>query len=59
MLEVSQLWKFLGQNRCHSLAIFYSNDIQRSLAERHIPAFGKVFENSEDASQWISIRATI
>lgn len=56
MIEVSQLWNFLGQNKCKSLAIIYANDLQRSLAQRHIPKFGKTFDNLEDALVWIEVR---
>ena len=43
MTEVAKLWTFLGENGCRSLAIIHSNDIQRALAEKFIPKFGKVF----------------
>ena len=59
MNEVSKLWCFLGEHGCTSLGIIYSNDIQRSLAEKYLPIFGKLFSKVEDAEKWFISRDTL
>lgn len=53
MLEVSKVWNFIGERGCKHLAIVYSNEIQRHLAEEYLPDFGRLFSNLEDAEQWV------
>ncbi len=58
MNEVAKIWQFIADNGCVALALVYSNEIQRSLAEPFLPEFGRLFNKLEDAEQWIRSRLT-
>ncbi len=53
MKEVSKIWNFNAENGCTALALVYANEIQRQLAEEFLPGFGKLFQNIEDAENWV------
>lgn len=54
MTEVAKIWSFIGEQGCNALALVYSNEVQRHLAQQFLPPFGKLFSNVEDAETWVS-----
>jgi hypothetical protein len=54
MNEVEKIWHFIRENGCKSLALVYSNEVQRSLAEEFLPEFGRLFSNVTEAEKWVA-----
>jgi hypothetical protein len=53
MSKISEMWTFFLKNNCSSIAIVISNSLQRSLCEKLLPNNGKIFQNLEDAENWV------
>ena len=47
MNEVVRIWNFIGENGCKALALVFANQVQRQLAEQHLPKFGRAFGSQD------------
>jgi hypothetical protein len=56
MKKVEQLWALLSYNQCSAFALVAYNATQASIASKLLPPIGKVFQNIEEAEQWIADR---